>query len=148
MTGVPLLLSRDLERPPDPSTSAGLDEECHDQSVACVGWRSRRKLARRYRARLHAYPRLQIGSTLLKLYTTRWPGTIQVLLQTLADHGEPWDDKRIEQLVQELADIGVNLDSDERRCPKAPLESLADEGRRRQFLALMERALDTLPGSP
>lgn len=88
------------------------------------------------------------GRVLLKLYTTRWPGTIQVLLETLADHGEPWDDKRIEQLVQELADIGVNLDSDERRWLKVPLESLADEGRRRQFLALMERALDTLPGSP
>lgn len=66
----------------------------------------------------------------------------------LANHGEPWDDKRIEQLVQELADIGVKLDSDERRWPKAPLESLADEGRRRQFLALMERTLDTLPGPP
>ena len=69
-------------------------------------------------------------------------------LQTLANHGEPWDDKRNEQLVQELADIGVNLDSNERRWPRAPLESLADEGRRRQFLALMVRALDTLPGSP
>jgi hypothetical protein len=88
------------------------------------------------------------GQPLLKLYTTQWPGSFEVRLQTLANHGEPWNDERIEQLVQELADIGVNLDSDERRSPKAALEPLADDGTRQQFLTSMERVLDTLTGSP
>ena len=36
-------------------------------------------------------------------------GKINVELRSLREHGEPWDDERIEQLVQELADIGVQL---------------------------------------
>jgi hypothetical protein len=68
---------------------------------------------------------------------------IQVQLRTLSDHGEPWDDERIEQLVQEVADIGVQLGPN-RNWPKAPLEALADDTRRQQFLTLMERTLDTL----
>ena len=68
------------------------------------------------------------------------------MLQTLSEHGEPWDDERIEQLVQELADIGVQLEQ-KRTWPKTPLEPLADDTRRRQFLTLMERVLDTLTTS-
>jgi hypothetical protein len=87
------------------------------------------------------------GRLLLRFAATGWPGKINVALQTLADHGEPWDDERIEQFVQELADIGVNLNPDE-RAPTAPLEPLADDVTRRRFLALMEQALDTLTASP
>lgn len=70
-------------------------------------------------------------------------GKIQVELRTLAHHGESWDDERIEQLVQDLAAIGVQLDST-RNWPKAPLEPLGDEARRQQFFGLMEKVLDTL----
>jgi hypothetical protein len=39
---------------------------------------------------------------------------------------EPWDDEMIEQLVQELADIGVQLEA-KRTWPKTLLEPLADD---------------------
>lgn len=78
----------------------------------------------------------------------RFPGIFHVQLSTLAEHGDPWTEERIEQLVRELADIGVHLDPNERRWPRTPLEPLADHARRHQFLAVMERALDTLTGSP
>lgn len=71
---------------------------------------------------------------------------IRVILQTLSEHGAPWDEERIEQLVQELADIGVLLES-KRTWPNAPLEPLADETRRPRFLAVIERVLDTLNAS-
>jgi hypothetical protein len=74
-------------------------------------------------------------------------GSLRVVLQTLSEHGEPWDDERIEQLVQDLADIGVQLES-KRTWPKTPLEPLADDATRQQFLILMARVLDTLTTSP
>jgi hypothetical protein len=83
------------------------------------------------------------GRPFLKLAATRWPGKIEVRLHTLADHGQPWDDERIEQLVRELADIGLQLEA-KRAWPRAPLEPLADDTRRRRFLTLMERVLETL----
>jgi hypothetical protein len=70
-----------------------------------------------------------------------------MFLQTLSDHGKPWDKERIEQLVQELADIGVQLEP-KRIRPKAPLEPLADDTRRQEFLTLMERVLHSLTTSP
>jgi hypothetical protein len=76
------------------------------------------------------------------------PRIFHAQLRTLAEHGDPWNEERIEQLVQELADIGVHLEPNERRWPRTPLEPLADHARRHQFLAVMERALDTLTGSP
>lgn len=72
---------------------------------------------------------------------------IEVNLKTLSDHGEPWDDEGIEQLVQDLAEIGVRL-GPKRTWPKAPLAPLADDTTRRQFFALMERVLDRLTTSP
>lgn len=72
---------------------------------------------------------------------------IRVQLRTLSDHGAPWDDQHIERLVQDLADIGVQL-GPQRIKPKALLEPLADEARRQQFLSVMERVLDTLTTSP
>jgi hypothetical protein len=83
------------------------------------------------------------GRPFLKLAATRWPRQIELRLHMLADHGEPWDDERIEQLVQELADIGVQLDA-KRTWPRTRLEPLADDTRRNQFLTLMERVLETL----
>jgi hypothetical protein len=71
-----------------------------------------------------------------------------VQLHTLAKHDGPWDDERVEQLVQKLVDIGVTLDSEERRRPKAPLAPLADDTSRQSLLTLMERVLDTLTTSP
>lgn len=72
---------------------------------------------------------------LLRLAATLWSGKIQVHLRTLVDHGEPSDDRRVERLVQQLADIGVNLDSNEPRSRSlAPLEPLADATARQRFL--------------
>jgi hypothetical protein len=74
---------------------------------------------------------------------------IQVHLRTLADYGAPWDNEHVERLVQELANIGVNLDSSEPRARNlAPLEPVADDNTRQDLLALMERVLDTLTASP
>ena len=61
----------------------------------------------------------------------------------------PWragDDERIEQFVQELADIGVQLEP-KRTWPKTPLEPLADDTSGGSS-TLMERVLDTLTTSP
>jgi hypothetical protein len=84
---------------------------------------------------------------ILKLAATGWPREIEVRLQTLADHGEARDDERNEQLVQELADIGVQL-GPKPTWPQAPFELPADDNRRQQFLTLMERVLDMLITSP
>jgi hypothetical protein len=62
-----------------------------------------------------------------------------MFLQTLSDHGKPWD--------KELADIGVQPEP-KRIRPKAPLEPLADDTRRQEFLTVMERVLDSLATSP
>jgi hypothetical protein len=82
----------------------------------------------------------------LTLAATRRPAEIEVRLQTLADHGEPWDDERIKRLAQNLADSGVQL-APKRTWPQPPLEPLADETTRQRFLTLMEPALDTLTSS-
>jgi hypothetical protein len=83
------------------------------------------------------------GKNLLRIMRS---GYIRVGLQTLSDHAA-WDTMRIEQLVHELDDIGVQLGPNRNR-PRAPFEPLADDTRRQQFLALMERVLDTLTTSP
>jgi hypothetical protein len=70
-----------------------------------------------------------------------------VVLKALLDYGDPWDHQRVEQFVHDLAAIGVEL-GPKRNWPAAPLEPLADDGRRRQFLLMMERTLDTLTSSP
>jgi hypothetical protein len=114
-----------------------------DAAAALLDWASREaRLGIRYTP-TRCFIETGAGR-LFRLAATRWPEKIQLHLQTLANHGEPWDDERVEQLVQELADIGVNLDSGERRAPMTPLEPLADDTRRQQFLTLMERVLVTL----
>jgi len=60
---------------------------------------------------------------------------------------ERWDAAAIVGLDQELAEIGVALPDRGKsgwKHPKGPLESLADEGVRKQFEKAMERVLDTL----
>jgi hypothetical protein len=85
---------------------------------------------------------------LLKLWPKRAVGKgLEVSLHTLADDGERWDPQRIEQFVQDLADIGVNLEPSEPRWPKAPLEPLADETPRQRFFELMEKPINALTGS-
>jgi hypothetical protein len=83
----------------------------------------------------------------LTLASTGRPRETEVRPQTLPDHGEPWDDERIERLAQDLADIRVQLEP-KRTWPQAPLEPLADDTTRQRFLTLMERALDTLTSFP
>ena len=88
------------------------------------------------------------GRELLTFWTSyAVPRIFHVHLRTLADHGDAWDEQRVEQLVHELADIGVHLEPDERRWPRTKLEPLADGARRQQFCKLMERVLDTLTSS-
>jgi hypothetical protein len=75
-------------------------------------------------------------------------GHLRVWLSTLSKHGDPSGDERVERLVQDLAEIGVQLDEPKRARPKTSLESLADDTRLQQFLTLMERVLDTLTTAP
>jgi hypothetical protein len=65
----------------------------------------------------------------------------------ISEHAEPWDDESVEQLVRDLANFGIQLDA-KRARPRAPLEPLADDARRTQFFALIDRVLDTLTSSP
>ena len=84
--------------------------------------------------------RLRTAGTPLLIITRG--GQLRVVLKTLSEHGER-DDERIEQLVQDPAEIGVQLEPKGAR-PKTPLEPLADDTRRQRFLTLMEQVLDTL----
>lgn len=68
---------------------------------------------------------------------------LEIHLETLVKHGHPWDDAHIEQLVRDLAGVGIELDPG-RRWPNASIEPLADQERRQQFLRLIERVIDTL----
>ncbi len=86
------------------------------------------------------------GLTLLKLRPKRSiTKGLEVSLHTLADHGEGWDDERIEQFGQELSEIGLNLEGD-RRWPKASLEPLANTDRCQRFFESMESAIKALTG--
>ena len=67
---------------------------------------------------------------------------LEVHLESLAKHGEPWDDQHIEQFVRDLAGVGVELNSG-RRWPNAPIEPLADDSRRRRFLDLIQGVIDS-----
>ena len=100
-------------------------ESAGDAAEGILDWADREpRLNVRY---MYTRCRIETGAgPLLRLATTTWPEKIQVHLRTLANHGEPPDEGRVERLVQELADIGVNLDSDEPRSRNlAPLEPLA-----------------------
>lgn len=78
------------------------------------------------------------GSTLFRIRRQR---EVRVSYEALTAHGEPWNEARIGQLVQELDQIGLRRERDR---PRAPLEALADEDRRHKFLALMERVIGAL----
>jgi hypothetical protein len=70
------------------------------------------------------------------------PREVQVSLSAVIKKGEPWDEPT-KTLVQDLEKIGVKLAGNR---PRAPLELLADDRTREEFLALMERHLETLTG--
>jgi hypothetical protein len=60
-----------------------------------------------------------------------------------------WDEERISRFVQALTKIDpkFNIDTKSKgQRPEAPLESLREESKRKDFLDLMEEALDTLTG--
>lgn len=78
-----------------------------------------------------------------RLFRISYEGEVRVSRHTLTPHGESWDSGRIKRFVQDLDEIGVKLEGNR---PRAPLESLADEGKREKFLALMEQASETLTG--
>lgn len=71
---------------------------------------------------------------------------LEVHFESLVKHGDPWDDEHVEQLVRDLAGLGVDLDPG-RRWPNAPIEPLADKTRRQHFLNLIERVIATLVDS-
>ncbi len=68
---------------------------------------------------------------------------LEVHLESLVKHGAPWDEEHLEQLVANLAALGVGLDPG-RRWPNAPIEPLADPTRRQHFLNLIEQVISTL----
>jgi hypothetical protein len=74
-------------------------------------------------------------------------GDIQVVLKAFLEYGEPWDHERIEQLVEDLAGIGVHL-GPKRNWPTASLEPLADDATRERFLTLVQGVLDTVTSRP
>jgi hypothetical protein len=60
-----------------------------------------------------------------------------------------WDEEHISRSIQRLAKIDTRFDIDinsKGERPVAPLESLAEESKREEFLALMERHLQALTG--
>jgi hypothetical protein len=87
------------------------------------------------------------GKPILKLWPDSDPDarTLELHLETLAKHGDPWDDQRIKQLVEELRGLGVDFD-DGHRWPYASIEPLADERRRERFFDVITRVIDSLSG--
>ncbi len=78
-----------------------------------------------------------------RLFRIAHDGEIRVSSRTLIADGDSWDDERIKTFVKDLDEIGFRLQGNR---PRAPLECLADEGKREQFLALMEQVPETLTG--
>lgn len=70
------------------------------------------------------------------------PREVQVSLSAVIKKDEAWDEPT-KKVVQDLDEIGVRLGGNR---PRAPLELLADDRTRAEFLALMERHLETLTG--
>ena len=71
------------------------------------------------------------------LFRVKLSGKIRVALSAVVTKGEPWNESTT-QLVQELEEIGFRLEgsgSRWRRRPEAPLEDLADDGKREKFLS-------------
>jgi hypothetical protein len=129
---------------PELAEIAGVLGVAADAAEAILNWADREpRLEVRYTHRSS----VRLWSAGGRLLQIDRGGRLRLVLLTLSEHGEPWDDERIEQLVQELAEIGVQLEP-KRTWPKTPLEPLADDTTRRQFLTLMERVLDALATSP
>jgi hypothetical protein len=85
------------------------------------------------------------GRVILKLWPDSDPDarTLELHLETLVKHGGPWNEERINQLVAEVRQLGVDLD-DGPRWPYAEIEPLADEQRRQRFLEVIARVASSL----
>lgn len=85
------------------------------------------------------------SAPLIRLWTNpEWVDRpLEVRLETLATHGEPWDSEHIEELVRQLDELGLNLGPG-RRWPRAPLEPLAVEPTRERFFELIRKVIATL----
>jgi hypothetical protein len=139
--------------PPRPPSGLPLDRETllagiRDQSPpaahaaeAVLDWaEGEDRLAVRYTATTAAIETVPARRIFLRV---THHGGIQVELHTLRKHGEGWNQKDIEQLLEDLAAIDVQLDPAS-KWPKAPIEPLANDARRQRFLQKMEEALGTL----
>ena len=67
---------------------------------------------------------------------------VQVALSAVISNAEPWNEPT-KKLVQDLDEIGVRLEANR---PRVPLEVLAHDRTRAEFLVLMERHLGVLTG--
>lgn len=80
------------------------------------------------------------------LFTIKEQRVVRVSFRGLRQH---WDDERIIRLVQDLAKIDARFGIDTKKRgerPEAPLESLSEQSKRDEFLALMAGVLETLSG--
>jgi hypothetical protein len=89
--------------------------------------------------------RAGLEGTAAGLFRVR-PEAVRVSLSALRRH---WDQERISRFMQELVRIDARFETDiksKSERPAAPLESLAQESKRDDFLALMTKALEALTG--
>jgi hypothetical protein len=81
-----------------------------------------------------------------RLFRIKEQREVRVSLTALRRH---WDEERINRFVQDLVKIHPRFQIDTKKKgerPEAPLESLAHESKREEFLGLMEQVLKTLTG--
>ena len=81
-----------------------------------------------------------------RLFRIKEQQEVRVSLTDLRRH---WDEERINRFVQRLVKIDPRFQIDTKKKgarPEAPLESLAQESKREEFLTLMEPVLKTLTG--
>jgi len=79
------------------------------------------------------------------LFRIKEQRVVRMSFQALRHHH--WDEERISRLVKDLAKIDERFATDTKNRsarPEAPLEALAQDSKREDFLALMEQALETL----
>lgn len=84
----------------------------------------------------------RVGMPAGTLFRIKGHRDLRVSLKALGAHGEPGEEGRTRKV---LADIDPRFEGGG-NWPIAPLECLADESKREEFLALMERVLETLSG--
>jgi hypothetical protein len=76
-------------------------------------------------------------------------GTVEVKVNTFRKLDNPWDDSRIEQLLQSLEQIdGVSLKGNRRQWPRTRLAPLAEPVKHKAFTAVFADVIDELTLSP